>query len=103
MSWRSVWSQPASIRTHAATRSEDLFFIRHLGHMHRTLFLQKPCASRHIEFRIACLDAKEKPIRRGVRESLDVEDRMMRLRKFVQRDHADHGENRRPQHCQLEG
>ena len=52
--------------------------------------LQKSRGIREVKFFVAGLDADEKAIRRGMRETVGIENRMMRLRQTVEREHAEH-------------
>ena len=57
--------------------------IMHLGNVMRVKPLQKSRGIREVKFFVAGLDADEKAIRRGMRETVGIENRMMRLRQTV--------------------
>src|SRR5450432_2549179 len=105
--------QPASSRTQAAPQSaaserememvRTVLVIKHLGHVMRIDALQESRGVRKIEFLVAGLDAQKELVAGGVLgETLDVEQRMMRLRQAVQRQHAENRGKRRAQHGQFE-
>ena len=71
--------------------------------MMRVNFLEQPRAFFQMEVGVLGLDANEKAVRRRVRESRNVENRMIRLRQFVQREHAENRGERCPENGQLKG
>src|ERR1700737_3517695 len=75
--------------------------ILHLGDVFGMQTLQKPRRFRQIEFGIAWLDTKEKSVRRGVHKSRHVENRMVRLRQFIQPQHSKNRKKRSPHNRQL--
>src|SRR5215467_4247738 len=104
MSWRTSSSQPARTRAQNAdpTRTAALILIAHLGHMLGVDALQEASRVLQLEFRIVGFDAKEKLVVGSLLEPRYVEQRMMRLRQFVHRQHAKNGKKRSAQHGQLE-
>src|SRR5882762_7920319 len=69
--------------------------------MMRAEALQEARRLRKVELRIAGLDANKKAVRRGMREAMHVEDRMVRLRQLVQGEHAKHRGERRAEDGKL--
>src|SRR5262249_9622117 len=63
--------------------------------------LQKPSRHRRIEFRITRFNAKEETVARRKLKTRRVEDRMMRPRQSVERQHPEEGRQGRTQHCQF--
>src|SRR5208283_5758715 len=86
-----------------AVRSEELVFILHLADVLGRYTLQEPGGLCQVEFWIARFDAKEEAIGGRAREAFDAEDRMIRLRQFVQGEHTDHGKNRGAKDGQFKG
>src|SRR5713226_4897910 len=76
-------------------------FIEHLGHMLRVNRLQEPGSLRQIKLGIGGFDAYEKAVRRGVAKPLGIENRVMRLRQPIQRQHAKYGESALSENGQL--
>src|SRR5260370_33787332 len=79
----------------AAARKREVSVIGHLGDMVSVNFLEDARAFLHTEFRILGLDANKKTVRGGMREAVHIEDRMVRLGEFVQRQHAENCRERR--------
>src|SRR5229473_693937 len=65
--------------------------------------LQEARGVRQIKFRVTGFDADKKAVRRGMREAMHVEDRMVRLRQLVQGEHAKHRGERRAEDGKLKG
>ena len=63
----------------------------HLGNVLRGKPLQKARRIREIKLFVASLDADKEAVTRGMRETVSIENRMMRLRQPVEREHAEHG------------
>src|SRR5271169_4881346 len=92
ISWR-IWQPPtttASIAAHTHRKIREVLVIMHLGHVMRVKPLQKARGLREVKFFVAGLDADEEAVRRGMRETVRIEARMMRLRQAVEREHAEH-------------
>src|SRR6267378_819366 len=105
MSWRRYWQPALKHRAAAAqvmTKMREVLIIRHLGDMMRMHFLKDARGVRQMKLRVAGFDAEKEAVRRGVREAMDIEDRMMRLREPVQGEHAKHRGERRAENRQLE-
>src|SRR5260370_10613006 len=64
-------------------------------------FLENARALRQMEFRIVGLDANKKTVRRRVSKPGHVENRMMRLGQFVEREHAENRGERGAENRQL--
>jgi hypothetical protein len=62
----------------------------HLGNVMSGKPLQKARCLREIELFVAGLDTDEEAVCRGVRETVRVENWMMRLRQPVEREHPEH-------------
>src|SRR5215470_6749296 len=60
----------------------------HIQNFHRFQGFQKPKRLIVIKLRILCFDNQEKTVARREGEARRVENRMVRLRQFVQREHA---------------
>src|SRR5882672_5568204 len=105
MSWRRYW-QPAlkhrAAAPQAMAKMREVLIIGHLGDVMRVHFLKDARGVRQMKLRVAGLDAEKEAVRRGVREAMDIEDRMMRLREPVQGEHAKHGGERRAENRQFE-
>src|SRR4029077_3498057 len=84
-------------------RKREVLVKGHLGDMMCMNFLKEPGAFLQMEVRVLGLDANKKAVRRRVRETRNVENRMIRLRQFVQREHAENRGERRPENGQLKG
>src|SRR5205807_6937445 len=99
--------QPARKSAQAARRklrvSEALIFIAHLGYKLCANALEKLGSFREAEFCVRGLDADEETVVRGALETRDGEQRTVRLRKFVQREHSEDGARRSSKNRQLEG
>src|SRR5437763_3183288 len=68
--------------------------IRHLPHMIRAQLFQELARIRRIKLFVDALHAKIKLVARSVLEFHDVEQRMIRLRQSIQREHADYRRDR---------
>ena len=66
-------------------------------------FLEKARAFLQMEVRIFGLDTNKKMVRGSVRETRNVENRMMGMGQSVQREHTEHRGERCPQNRQLKG
>src|SRR5262245_3299981 len=64
---------------------------------------EKSTRLRQIELLVARLDAQEKSIAARQREARDVEDRVIRLRQSVERQHAEHSRERGAENRAFEG
>src|SRR5580692_10575402 len=103
MSWR-IWQPPvtrASIAAHTPRRIREALIIMHLGNVLRREPLEKPSGVRKIELLVARLDADEEAVLGRVAETIGVENRVMRLRQLVERDHAEDGGKRGAKNGQL--
>src|SRR5262249_17595165 len=92
--------------TAAKERTTDLvwFSVRgNGGDLPRVERLEKATRRLQIELRIRRLDAEEEPVAAGERETWHVEDRVVRLRQAVEREHAEHRGQRRDENRALEG
>src|SRR5207249_5793263 len=79
MSCRRYSQPPPKIReatAQAAARQHEVLVKGHLGDMVRVNFLEEPGAFFQVEVRVLGLDANKKAVRRRVRETRDVENRM---------------------------
>src|SRR5262245_43882715 len=76
--------------------------VRNGGHLARIERFQEVARRFEIELRILCLDAEEEPVAARQREARHVENGVVRLRQSVQRQHAEHGRERRRQNRALE-
>src|SRR5215831_3272477 len=105
MSWRIMFSlQPARLNAQATPRmNATLIFIAHLGDVLGIDALQEPGGFHQMEFMVMRFDPQEEAVAGSVLEALDVEERMMRLRQPIQRQHAEDGEGRRAKHGQFKG
>jgi len=56
-----------------------------------------------MKFRVAGFNANKEAVRGRMREAMHVENRMVRLRQLVQREHAKHCRDRRAENGQLKG
>src|SRR5262245_13157408 len=73
------------------------------GHLTRVERLEKVTRGLQIEVRIGLLDAEEEPVAAREREAGHVEDRVVRLRQPVERQHAQHRRQRGDENRALEG
>src|SRR5580693_8755266 len=99
ISCRRYSQPPPKIRkaaAQAAARKREVLVKGHLGDVVRVNFLKEPGAFLQMEVGVLGLDANEKAVRRRVRETCNVENRMIRLRQFVQREHAENRSERGP-------
>src|SRR5215475_268517 len=99
MSWRSNSSlQPARTKPQATSKTprvnEALIFIAHLGHEFGADPFEELCGIGQIEFRVGSFDTEKETVVGGLLEARHREERAMRLRKFVQRQHSEHGKRR---------
>src|SRR6266850_806087 len=83
-------------------KMREVLIIGHLADVMRMHFLKDARGVRQMKLRVAGLDAEKEAVRRGVREPMDVENRMMRLREPVQGEHAKHRGERRAENRQFE-
>src|SRR5437762_419271 len=92
------YSHPPAKRKHAtaqaATIPREVLIIRHLGDMVSVNVLENARHFLQMKLRILGLDADKKTVRGRMREAVNVEDRMVRLRQFVQGQHAENGGER---------
>src|SRR5205814_7905450 len=90
ISCRKAISQPVSAIAHSAVAKKPyaLIFIAHLGHVLRVNALQKSRRLLQMEIRIMRFDAQKEFIRGSSLEPLHIEERVMRLRQSIQRQHA---------------
>src|SRR5689334_4801102 len=100
MSWRQPVSIRAAVTKDTKERTEDtdkesLFSIRDSGHLPRIQGLQESSRTLDVELRIDRLDAEKEPVAAGQREARQVEDRVIRHRQTVEREHAEHARQRR--------
>src|ERR1700749_1475704 len=77
----------------------SVFDISHLNRPETPKELSRPLA---VELRVSRLDQHEEAVARGEREARRVEDRMVRLRQPVQREHPEDGEEGRAENRALE-
>src|SRR6185312_12475501 len=81
--------------TTGSTEKESCVLLRlDIGHLSRAKRLQEGARVVEIELLVSRLDAEEEPAAAGEREPVDVEDRVIRHRQAVDREHAEHGEQR---------
>src|ERR1700688_2169435 len=104
MSCRRAMSQPENAITHSAApmMKDALIFIAHLRYMFGFDALQEPCRLHQMKLIIMRQDAQKEFVARCAFETLHVKQRMMRLRQPIQRQHAEHREERRPKDGQFE-
>src|SRR5260221_4340546 len=107
MSWRSNSSlQPARKSAQAARRtfrvSEALIFIAYLGHKLRADTFEKLRGIGQIKFCVGGFDADKKAVIAGALEAFYGEQRAMRLRELVQREHTKQGKGGRAENRQFE-
>src|SRR5262245_2227031 len=76
-------------------RSKAFSLVSNDRHLSRLERFQKAARLRQIEFLVPRFDAQEKPVPARQRESRDVEHRVIRLRQAVERQHPEHGSQRR--------
>src|SRR5258707_15667398 len=81
----------------------SLSLIRDSGHLPRVQRFKEPARRFEVELRILRLDAEEETVAAGQREARQVEDRVIRHRQPVQREHAEHARQRRREDGALEG
>src|SRR5271167_456909 len=96
ISWR-IWQPLATTESMAAHRPStmrEVLVIMHLGNVMRVKPLQKTCGIRKVKFFVAGLNADEEAVRRGMRETVRIENRMVRLRQPVEREHSKHSGER---------
>src|SRR5262245_38693643 len=74
-----------------ALRGKALRLVSNDRHLSRLERFQKTARLREIELLVPRFDAQERPVAAGQRESRHVENRMIRLRQAVERQHAQHG------------
>src|SRR5437762_11598110 len=87
-----------SCRSHAISSNKMLTL--HFIHCNRfQTFEELSC---RCKLWITRFDAKKKPVAARTLETFDVEQRMIRHRQTVQREHAEHGGNRRAENGHLE-
>src|SRR6267378_6194320 len=79
MSWRRYW-QPAlrhrAAAPQAMAKMREVLIIGHLGDVMRMHFLKDARGVRQMKLRVAGLDAKKEAVRRGVREAMNIENRL---------------------------
>ncbi len=101
------YSQPApkikQAAAQAAARKREVSVIGHLGDMVSVNFLEDARAFLQTEFRILGLDTNKKTVGGGMREAVNIEDRMVRLGQFVEGEHTENRGQRRAENRQLKG
>src|SRR5882762_5809323 len=105
MSWRRYWQpalRPMAAAAQAMAKMREALIIGHLGDVMRMHFLKDARGVRQVKLRVAGLNAEKEAVRRGVREAMNIENRMMRLREPVQGEHAKHRGERRAENRQFE-
>src|SRR5438552_15361835 len=75
---------------------------RDISNLPRSERVQKLEHAIDLELRIARLDDEKEAVARGLLETLHVEDRVIRHRQSVEREHAEHRAERREQDRALE-
>src|SRR5713101_40540 len=89
---------PSARRSRAAPEAAETraaLLIVHLDDIVRMKAFEKLRGLHAVEFRVARLDAEEKTVVGGEAEPRHIENRMMRLRQLVQREHAQDGKESR--------
>src|SRR6185295_14621142 len=76
--------------------------VRNGGDLPRIERLEEPARRLEIELRIGRFDAEEEAVAARQREARHVEDRVVRLRQAVEREHAQHRRERRAENGALE-
>src|SRR5205085_12570049 len=95
---------PTATNKNGKRGSEERLIILHLAHVFGVQRLQKTSRFGDVELGIARLNAQEKTVAAGVlRKTVHVKERVMRLWKPVQRQHAKNRGQRGAQHSQLKG
>src|SRR6267143_4696342 len=105
MSWRRYWQpalRPRAAAAQAMAKMREVLIIGHLGDVMRMHFLKDARGVHQMKLRVVRLNAEKEAVRRGVREAMNIENRMMRLRKPVQGEHAKHRGERRAENRQIE-
>src|ERR1700761_7135974 len=103
MSSRQPPSKKVTLHTAAATFSIPMLrLILNLTYSGRIQACQKIFRFRGVEFSVLRFDRQKKLVLRGAVEARHVERRVIRLRKAIQREHAEHGAERRAQNGELE-
>src|SRR6266403_896640 len=105
MSWRRYWQPALKHRAAAAqamAKMREVLIIGHLADVMRMHFLKDARGVRQMKLRIAGFDAEKEAVRRGVREAMNIENRMMRLRQTVQGEHSKNGGEGRAENRQFE-
>src|SRR5579864_1025850 len=98
---RPAANTPAARIRRTGERSEALI-IFHLENVRSLELLQKTSRIREMKPRVAGLDAQIEAVAGGVpRETIDVEQRMMRTRQAIEREHAENRGQRGSQHGHL--
>src|SRR5208282_2589645 len=82
-------------------RKREALVIVHLGNVMCREPLQEARGFREIKLFVAGLNADEETVRRRMAEAMRIEDRVMRLRQPVKREHSKHGEERSTENGQL--
>src|SRR6266404_8856110 len=103
MSWRQpvpMTMQPAT-RPRSAMRICAVTLMRHLRDLLGMKILKKLFRLRQAELGILRLNAQEKAVTAGTVEARRVEDRMVRLRQSIQREHAKDRGQRSAEHRAL--
>src|SRR5437879_6101614 len=113
MSWRQA---ATTINAKAAKIAKQDFFaplavfalnvvgsVRNGCDLTRMERVQELLRALEIELRVLRFNAEKKPVAARQREPRDVEDRVVRLRQPVQREHAEYGAQRSDEDRALEG
>src|SRR5712691_294041 len=83
--------------------SVPLFLIGNSGDLPRIEGLEESARRVDVEPRIPSFDAEEEPVAARQREARHIEDRVIRLRQSVERQHAEHRRERGDENRALEG
>src|SRR5712664_2938339 len=105
MTWRRYWQPALRHRAAAAqvmAKMRAVLIIGHLANVMRMHFLKDARSVYEMKFWIAGLDAEKEAVRRGVREAMNIENRMVRLGQLVQGKHAKNRGQRRTENRQFE-
>src|SRR6266436_90084 len=107
------WRQPArkaiqdaahsTVKVRTKNRAREGLIIFHLADVLRLDAFEESRRFGHAEFGVGGLDAEEETVVRSVLlEAIDIEEWVMRLRQFVEREHAQHRGDRREKNRQFE-
>src|SRR3954447_19447537 len=86
-------AETAEKRVSACSACSALYvvgLVRDSGHLPRLERFQEVARRVDVELRIRRFDAEKEPVAAGEREPRQVEDRVIRLRQTVEREHAEH-------------